>query len=218
MDLKEHKINKSNLFIKGWYISPTICKDLIKYFKDSPYQTPGKTFLKDGSIGPDKTHKLSTDVYISPSLQTPQHLPIFNYYQELVKVLGLYFKKFPMAKKFNGSLGTTEGWNLQRYLPKEGYFAYHQERAHIQNILRYLVFTTYLNDVKKGGETEFFHQHLKIKPQQGATFIFPTDWTYTHRGIPAPTETKYISTGWISFILNETQAKMWGQFHNSLKR
>ena len=204
MDLKEHNINQSNLFIKGWYISPTICNDLIKYFENSPDKVPQ-----------NKTHKISTDVYIHPSMQNPSNPPIFNYRRELVKVLNLYFKKFPMAKKFNGELGTPEGWNIQRYLPKEGYFFYHQERGCIPNILRYLVFTTYLNDIKKDGETEFFHQKLKIKPRQGATFIFPTDWTYTHRGIPAPTETKYITTGWMSFMLNEAQAKTWVEFQSS---
>ena len=209
MDLKEHIINKSNFFIKGWYISPTICKDLIKYFKNSPNKHPGTT-----AQGQNKILKISTDVGIHPSLHNPYNPPIFNYYRELIKVLDLYLKKFPMAKKFKGHLGIPEVWNIQRYLPKEGYFSYHQERGNTQDLLRYLVFTTYLNNVKKKGETEFFHQQLKIKPEQGATFIFPTDWTYTHRGIPAPTETKYISTGWISFMLNETQTKMWNQFQS----
>ena len=211
---EEHIINKSNFFIKGWYISPTVCNDLIKYFKKSPDKVPGKVGKKDGTIGTDKTLKVSTDIPIHPSMQNPSNPPLVNYHRELIKVLRLYFKKFPMSQNFNGGLGLTEGWNIQRYLPKEGYLVYHQERGHIQNILRYLVFMTYLNDVKNGGETEFFHQQLKIKPKRGATFIFPTDWTYTHRGIPSPTETKYISTGWFSFLLNETQVERWHQFHS----
>ena len=218
MDLKEHIINQSDLFIKGWYISPTICDDLIKYFENSPNKSAGSIYLPDGSMGQNKINKISTEISVLPSMHNPDNPPIFNYSRELTKVVHLYFKKFSMAKDAQGpGLGITEGWNIQRYLPKEGYFTWHQERGGIPSMLRYLVFTTYLNDVKKDGETEFFHQKLKIKPEQGATFIFPADWTYTHRGIAAPTETKYISTGWISFLLSNLQAKLWNQFQSVKK-
>jgi hypothetical protein len=59
---------------------------------------------------------------------------------------------------------------------------------------------TYLNDVYKGGETEFFHQQFKVTPKKGLTLIWPADWTYTHRGIVAPVEEKIIVTGWWNFI------------------
>ena len=58
---------------------------------------------------------------------------------------------------------------------------------------------TYLNDVTDGGETEFFHQNLKITPEKGLTLIWGADWTFTHRGIPSPSQEKYIATGWFSF-------------------
>jgi hypothetical protein len=59
---------------------------------------------------------------------------------------------------------------------------------------------TYLNDVTDGGETEFFYQKLKIKPEKGLTLIWPSDWPWTHRGIPSHTEDKYITTGWVHFV------------------
>jgi len=31
------------------------------------------------------------------------------------------------------------------------------------------------------------------------TLIWPTDWTFTHRGVPSLTEEKYIVTGWFNF-------------------
>ena len=30
---------------------------------------------------------------------------------------------------------------------------------------------TYLNDIKDGGETEFYYQKLKVKPEKGLTLI-----------------------------------------------
>ena len=59
---------------------------------------------------------------------------------------------------------------------------------------------TYLNDVVDGGETEWYYQNIKIKPVKGLTVIWPTDWTYTHRGLTSPTQTKYIATGWFNFL------------------
>ena len=58
---------------------------------------------------------------------------------------------------------------------------------------------TYLNDVIDRGETEFFHQKIKVKPKKGLTLIWPVDWTFYHRGIPSPTQEKYIITGWYCF-------------------
>ena len=58
----------------------------------------------------------------------------------------------------------------------------------------------YCNDVEVDGETEFFHQKYKCKPKKGKLVIWPTDWTFTHRGIPAPNEEKYIVTGWFDYL------------------
>ena len=58
---------------------------------------------------------------------------------------------------------------------------------------------TFLNDINDGGETEWFYQKIKVKPEKGLTLIWPTDWTYTHRGLVSKTETKYIITGWYDF-------------------
>jgi hypothetical protein len=59
---------------------------------------------------------------------------------------------------------------------------------------------TYLNDVKDGGQTEWFHQKLKIKPEIGLTVIWPVDWMFLHKGVVAKKEEKFIITGWFSFI------------------
>ena len=59
---------------------------------------------------------------------------------------------------------------------------------------------TYLNDVKNGGETEFYWQKIKIKPKKGLTLIWPTEFTHLHRGIPTPIEEKYIVTGWFNLL------------------
>jgi hypothetical protein len=59
---------------------------------------------------------------------------------------------------------------------------------------------TYLNDVTDGGGTEFFHQNITTTAVKGKTLIWPSDWTFTHRGQVSPTQDKYIITGWFSFM------------------
>ena len=58
---------------------------------------------------------------------------------------------------------------------------------------------TYLNDVTDKGQTEWYHQKMKVKPKKGLTVIWGTDWTFLHKGIVSPTQTKYIATGWFSY-------------------
>ena len=58
---------------------------------------------------------------------------------------------------------------------------------------------TYLNDVTDAGGTEFYHQKVTVTPVKGLTLVWPADWTFTHRGVPSPTQEKRIMTGWFNF-------------------
>ena len=59
---------------------------------------------------------------------------------------------------------------------------------------------TYLNDINDQGETEFIHQKMKVKPRKGLTLIWGADWTFLHKGLASPSETKYITTGWYEYV------------------
>ena len=96
--------------------------------------------------------------------------------------------------------GFTMPANIQFYQPGAGFHKFHCERNGDRSAVdRHLVFMTYLNDVPRGGETEFLYQGVKVKPKKGLTLLWPADWTHTHRGLPAPTD-KYIITGWLNFF------------------
>ena len=94
-------------------------------------------------------------------------------------------------------------FNMQKYDPGEAYYAYHCERAGMKHSNRILVWSIYLNDIYDCGETEFFYHHHYEMARKGKMIVFPTDWTHLHRGIVSPTETKYILTGWYTFIPQE---------------
>jgi len=195
VELIEHEINcKSDTFIGGWFLDDiTVCDVLIDYHTNNKSVYEGRSYT-DGELSIDKRFKNSLDCYIDFDLISGS-----NYRNQLQMVLEAYIEKYPFCNwyaPFDISHGT-----IQKYNPGGGFYVYHTERGSNKEPIasRHLVFMTYLNDVTHQGETEFYHQKLKIKPKKGLTLIWPADWTHTHRGIASPSQTKYIATGWYNF-------------------
>ena len=81
---------------------------------------------------------------------------------------------------------------------KGGYHAFHEDCGNVSpSVERMLVCMFYLNDVKEGGETEFYHQNLKVPPTQGSLVIFPTYFTHLHKGHVPISNDKYIINIWL---------------------
>lgn len=49
----------------------------------------------------------------------------------------------------------------------------------------------YLNDDYEGGELEFEHFKIKVKPPANSLIIFPSNWPYSHRSNPIINGKKY---------------------------
>ena len=87
---------------------------------------------------------------------------------------------------------------LQVTPPGGGFHNWHCEHAQIEFCDRILAWMFYLNDIERGGETEFLHQRCRIKPERGKLVLFPAAFTHSHRGNPPLDKTKYIVTGWFN--------------------
>ena len=59
-----------------------------------------------------------------------------------------------------------------------------------------ITYIFYLNDVEEGGETEI-RRKCKIKSKAGKLLLFPSCWTFPHRGVMPISDNKYIITGWL---------------------
>ena len=181
-------------FLRAAYMPESICDRLRDFFEENT----------------DNHHKGYSGGRIQEQVKKSTDLPLelvpyySEYFWELQKIIDMYIKEYPACNE-GYPFGIIEGCQIQRYYPSEGYYAWHTERdsclPQVQD--RHLVFMTYLNDVDDEGETEFYHQKLKVKPKKGLTIIWPADWTFKHRGITSPTETKWICTGWLSYQLPE---------------
>jgi hypothetical protein len=61
-------------------------------------------------------------------------------------------------------------------------FDWHCDELSRESLERVVSSITYLNDDFEGGETEFTDR--VIKPKKNYTLIFPSNWTFLHRGLP----------------------------------
>ncbi len=64
---------------------------------------------------------------------------------------------------------------------------------------RYLVFLWYLNDVVKGGETEFPAIGVSVAPKAGRLVVFPPYWMFQHQGKAPLTGDKFIFSTYFLF-------------------
>ncbi len=90
-----------------------------------------------------------------------------------------------------------EAYNMQKYDPGQAYHGLHCENyGDAIGTQRCLVWIIYLNTVNAEGGTYFSNYNRTLDAVEGRCVIWPAYWTHFHKGIPSPTETKYIATGW----------------------
>lgn len=190
-------------FIKSYpsSISPGTCQRLIDLFKDALKRKVTHAGQTGGSV--DTKRKDSTDLSsakIPDPLRKKYAADIDDFFRSLDQALSDYIEVFSILKPPKTyPLGVFD-FNIQRYYPGgQAYHAWHYESPYPRVAGRVLTWMAYLNTVQKGGETEFHHQGVKAKPEEGTTLIWPGSFTHIHRGLPAPDEVKFIITGWFEF-------------------
>jgi hypothetical protein len=196
--MKEHSINNLNNFIGGWYIDESLCDEILNFTKTNPNMHIGESYPTSsrGSF-------VNLDIKDSMDGRLDDNAELYNKYAvQLQCVLDKYIEMYPYCNN-DSAFSLTQKINLQYYPPGGGYKVFHCERGSALNEIissRHLVFMTYLNNITDAGETEFYHQGIKVKPEKGLTLIWGADWTFYHRGIPSPSQEKYIVTGWFNYI------------------
>ena len=90
---------------------------------------------------------------------------------------------------------------VQRTPPGGGFSEWHYEQGSGigECARRWGVWMLYLNDVEKGGKTDFPAQGLSVTPKAGTMVIWPAAYTHPHRSAPDLEDWKYIVTGWLQY-------------------
>lgn len=126
--------------------------------------------------------------------------------RELIDINTLRDDKDKLLEAVNKIYKSTNP-NLQYYKAgTDGYHAWHCEHTPLapQTLKRVMFWILYLNEEFENGETEFFHQDIKIKPKTGRMLIAPCAFTHAHRGNVSKGGDKLIATGWYELKLEYT--------------
>ena len=193
-----YECDDKNLTLQGSISTPANPNDINKDYKDST----------DLSIL-NLTLNPNTDISNKSKVLTEK---VYDILKNYVKIYSTEYKLKSIGNTEN--IGSTyhgytprkedlilDGLLIKKYkTPNQGYHLWHSDYSmghprHPQ-CRRALVCMFYLNDVNKGGETEFYHQKIKIKPEQGKLVIFPAYFTHTHRGNKPISNDKYILNSW----------------------
>ena len=147
----------------------------------------------------ENTHPLYRDdeaAFVAPLYSTiyPRP-PVGAYFKFLSECFRCYRERYSI--EFKGVI-YNDIFKIHKVRKSEGYHEWHYEKASPESIDRLMVYMTYLEVPKEGGETEFLHQSLRIKPIVGRTLIWPAGYTHMHRGNPPLDGEKMYITGWFN--------------------
>lgn len=109
--------------------------------------------------------------------------------------LEAYKSEFPSLSGI-ASFGDT-GYQIQRYKKGAGFYRNHVDGDPENQPHRIFACVLYLNTVEEGGETQFPHHGVSVKPVAGRMVIFPSIWLYPHEGRVPISEDKVIATTFV---------------------
>ncbi len=167
------------------------CNQLINWFEsDITRHEPGET-----SNGVDIEVKKSTDIPCNfNSSESEKYNNIII--PALLDGKDAYVNSHPALSNI-GEWQLDQEYNIQRYNDGEGYFGMHCEHSRV-NSNRIMAWTLYLNDSESG--TYYTEYDVTVLARQGNLCICPASWTHMHQGITPNVGTKYIATGWWSYV------------------
>lgn len=177
-----------------------LCDEFVKNYEVAKKNRTLIDLTKENETGyiqgkPTLARKDET-IFVFPVTSTIYPRPPVSAYFEYVKKCCIqYLQRYSIV--FRGPI-LNDVFKIHKVRKSEGYHAWHYEKDNPKDLDRILAYMTYLETPKKGGETEFLHQSLRIDPVVGRTLIWPAGFTHMHRGnSPLEGEKMYI-TGWFS--------------------
>ena len=189
-------------FIGCWNLENNkLCNDIIDFFNNN------KNLQKQGvtASGKDLKKKSRIDITVNPNdLKKPKFEILNQYINEMHKCFLDYQNQWPFLKSMLKTV-YVPSFNIQKYFPGDHFAALHTERSSLPTLHRLFAWMTYLNDVDDGGQTNFGHYKIKIKPEIGKTLIWPAEWTHAHSGEILKSGKKYIVTGWMHFPISDEE-------------
>jgi hypothetical protein len=163
------------------------CRTVIEHFDRDERKSQGQVYRQGLVRSQEEAIKSSRDLEI---LDDGEWRPVFrSIHPRIQACIQHYLSRSPILQSFD--LQVT-GYKIQMYARGQGYFRWHADSIGRGVQSRLVAMILYLNDVADGGETEFFHQGIKVAPRAGHLLLFPAGWNYMHCGQVPVSSDKYI--------------------------
>jgi hypothetical protein len=155
----------------------------------------GVYWERAGTVGSGAFQNLRTNLLLNIShsasvFNNPLMQNIHNQlYTSLLATTNPYAHRYGIQDQF-----FHEGYSMLKYRSGEEYKAHYDGGTMSGRAVSALV---YLNSDYEGGEIEFPHFGIKIKPEAGMMLLFPSNFAYRHIAHPIRSGTKYSLVTWI---------------------
>jgi hypothetical protein len=183
------------IYEKDNFLTPHFCNNLIKRYDAVENKNMGVTV---GGYNPDV--KITTDISLFREGSFWQESLYIN--NKIRGAVGDYLWNLieKDIDKYNEIRHPFNNFHLAnprlQKMDTGGFYRWHHDaRSANSRLLTYLI---YLNDVEEGcGGTTDFYTGKSIRPKIGKLVIFPSTWTYLHRGKKVEKGEKYVVTGFV---------------------
>jgi len=188
------KDNRMDQFIGTFpnAISDDLCARFVNYFDSMSEQ--GLTMATAlGMHGATKDFKDDEQLIIPKGLPLGSDFPeglTYPLWEKINRCYNIYYDKYSINRYL-----TSNTFKIHRVIPTGGYHEWHYEQD-FYNQARLLAWHITIESPKRGGETEFLFQSMRIEPEVGKLVIWPAGFTHKHRGNPPLEGQKTYLTGW----------------------
>lgn len=128
------------------------------------------------------TEHANSGVGLCIDMHNKMHLNILGFFS-------FYAQKYNIEQNF-----FEEDFHVLRYCGGEEYKSHYDGPT---GTGRFISVLTYLNDDYVGGNLEFPHFNINIKPTSGMSIMFPSNYVYGHIAHPVTSGTKYAIVTWL---------------------
>jgi hypothetical protein len=177
------------------FISNESCEEMINWFETNSYlQIDGSV---SGKLNGINDNYVMLDFKKSKQSNPPLDHPISHLMTNIIFDAYKHYSDIRPAPQMNIC---ARDYSIRVYKKNEGFFKPHIDQDAGGTISRIFAIIMYLNDVEDGGETEFPHYNIKVKPKKGKVLIFPCNYLFPHQGNIPISDDKYIATSFINYV------------------
>lgn len=182
-------------------ISADLCEQIINRYDANP------AIHRDGWVGNN---------VIARNIKRCREVPLSDHWRDLdnavfdgvKRLIDNYAKDVPFFGLIKGASNIKDTYYIMQVYSPAGAatfedgadgFDWHADAIGAITRDRILAVIIYLNDVERGGETQFRSQPVTVKPKSGYALVFPPTFDYEHRGQPPVDTRKIILTTFIVY-------------------